>query len=121
MNLYDYVDLYGAIKEYECSKITTILLQSLYYLHQLGIVHRDIKADNVMLQLEENSPIIKSVFIIDFGLACYIQDLQSIEKQKELCGTINYIAPEIIFNNETYDQRCDLYSLGIVMYYMLVG
>lgn len=69
-----------------------------------------------MLELEYNSSTIKNVFMIDFGLACYIQDLDTKEKQIEICGTLNYIAPEIISNNEKYDQRCDLYSSGIVMF-----
>ncbi len=83
-------------------------LRALEYLHSYNIYHFDIKATNVLV-LEGGEPKVK---IIDFGLA-------GMGPQGKLIGTPSYMPPEII-SRELADGRADLYSLGVLMYYVLV-
>jgi calcium-dependent protein kinase len=81
-----------------------LLLHSVKCLHEAGIIHRDLKLDNIMINQTE-------VRIIDFGLSKVIQDKQ---KLTTLVGTPHYIAPEIFQN--CYDEKCDVWSLGVIAY-----
>lgn len=82
------------------------VLLGVYYLHSHGIMHRDIKPSNIMIT---DDGIVK---IIDFGFSTFnkIDNLQ--------CGTSFYIAPEI-WENRLYDNRVDVWSLGVLLYYIL--
>ncbi|MBL2533696.1 serine/threonine protein kinase, partial [Klebsiella pneumoniae] len=86
-------------------------LQTLSYIHSMGIVHRDIKPENIMM-LDDNSFQFK---IIDFGLAC---DAGYGLSQK--CGSPGCVAPEIL-RGEVYGSKVDLFSAGILMYIILTG
>ena len=75
-------------------------------------MHRDLKLSNILLT-EKNE-----VKIIDFGLAVQLSDLT--EERETLCGTPNYISPEVILNRP-YGLQADLWSLGCIMYAMMTG
>ncbi|CAK68984.1 unnamed protein product (macronuclear) [Paramecium tetraurelia] len=90
------------------------LLIGLNHLHNIGIMHRDIKLDNIML-LRKNDP--NSIRIMDFGYSTLIND-EMFSYQR--CGTPGYIAPEIL-NMGQYNQLCDIYSLGCVFHALLTG
>lgn len=79
------------------------ILKALKHIHSLGLMHRDIKMDNIMLE-DITDP--KSVKIIDFGFAGITN-----ECLKQKCGTTGYFAPEIL-NGEDYNELCDIYSLA---------
>ncbi|KAI6652360.1 protein kinase C [Oopsacas minuta] len=85
----------------------------LFYLHNKGVIHRDLKLENIMLTLEGH------VKIIDFGLS-----REGIFKGKHFtrtfCGTPTYMAPEIM-NRGFYDSAVDLWSLGIITFELLTG
>ena len=87
------------------------------YIHSKGIIHRDLKLENIILKGPNSY---KDLRIIDFGLS-YIKG----EKKMlfEICGTPGYIAPEIINlkKKRMYDEKCDIYSLGIILYMLLTG
>ena len=93
-------------------------------MHELGIVHRDLKLDNVMIQVEDHNqddPAALTKFevrIIDFGLSTQFnpspEDKGEQRKLKNLVGTPNYIAPEIL--RYSYDEKCDIWSLGVIAY-----
>ncbi|RDB31423.1 Serine/threonine-protein kinase PknA [Candidatus Similichlamydia laticola] len=96
------------------------------YVHQTGILHRDIKAENIMLSSSGQ------VVIIDWGLACPIQKgdktsgayADALLENSVTClgkcpGTLNYIAPERLFQQAT--ERSDIYSLGVLFYFILTG
>lgn len=76
-------------------------------------MHRDIKLDNIMFQEPNN---IKSLKLIDFGLSSFVKD----DNSKIRCGTPGYIAPEIFLKN-TYNELCDIYSLGAVVHILATG
>ena len=88
------------------------IIKGLQYIHKKKIVHRDIKLDNVLIDLTN------TVKICDFGV-CRI--LQPGDIMYEHCGTPAYIAPEI-FKDEGYEGfSCDIWSAGVTLYYMLAG
>jgi serine/threonine protein kinase len=94
-------------------KIFRQILKGLEYIHTLGLIHRDIKMDNIMV----NKSSFETFIIIDFGLAVFYN---SVNLMEDRCGTIGYIAPEVL-NNEQYDQRCDIFSLAQVFHILLTG
>jgi serine/threonine protein kinase len=87
------------------------LLETVCYLHQQNVMHRDLKPDNILLAYENYRFNIK---IIDFGF--------SIKQKTDTrgLGTVGYIAPEIYLNKK-YDQKVDMWSAGSILYQMLTG
>ena len=80
-------------------------------LHSRGIIHRDIKLENLMLDANGY------IKIIDFGLAKHLEDN---ETANTMCGTLEYFAPEIVKHGD-YDKGVDWWAVGIMIYEMLFG
>lgn len=138
------IDLYDLIidkkQPVEVDQYVFVLLDALHFIHTNGIVHRDIKAENVLLRdmsglNKENVDPEKgqlvnchSIVIADFGLATKINDKASMT---EFVGTLSYIAPEVLLCNpkklETnttptpYDCKIDVWSLGVLAYFIAFG
>ena len=102
----------GKISENSSKIIFKQLIKGLQYIHNKKIVHRDIKLDNILIDLTN------TVKICDFGVS---RILQKGDIMYEHCGTPAYIAPEI-FRDEGYEGfSCDIWSAGVTLYYMLAG
>ena len=90
-------------------------------LHSRGIAHRDLKPENLLLSNPDDPASIK---IADFGFAKIMSKLPRNKDGKQLmmtsCGTPEYVAPEVLMNIG-YDCRCDIWSMGIILYIMLCG
>lgn len=112
-DLYDYLQKRNfSIGEERVRQISLQLVLGLKYLHGLGIMHRDIKLENIMMSDDSDTAVPK---IIDFGLAKFIGPSQ---KTAEPFGTVGYCAPEIL-QNQKYSIGCDIWSLGCLIYAML--
>lgn len=88
-------------------------MSAINYCHKRNIVHRDLKPENLLMNRDTADP---KITIIDFGTS----DLFDPEKKMDQkYGTPYYIAPEVLRNN--YDEKCDLWSIGVILYILLCG
>ncbi|CAH6722089.1 calcium/calmodulin-dependent protein kinase I [[Candida] jaroonii] len=99
------------LKEFETANITSQILDTLCYLKENNIVHRDLKAENVLFQNNHSSEIL----IADFGLSKILNG----DKLTGKCGTLSYMAPEMF--SQSYDYQIDIWALGVLVYFMLCG
>jgi serine/threonine protein kinase len=105
----------NSFSEAEAKSIMRTLLQTVSSFHQLGIIHRDIKLENILMKEEGGKFIPK---MIDFGLSIHKADLPHIEEGKKYAGTPNFVPPEI-FCHQQYDETIDVFSLGVILHFML--
>ena len=110
------------------------MIKAIYYCHSIGICHRDQKPENFLFQTQSDDSTLK---LIDFGLSINFflnptdkeEVFESTDKEmpkekvktelKQLAGTAFYMAPEVIAHN--YNEKCDLWSAGVIMYIQLSG
>ncbi|XP_034086100.1 serine/threonine-protein kinase PLK1 [Gymnodraco acuticeps] len=101
-----------AVTEPEARYYMTQLLKGVHYLHNNRVIHRDLKLGNIFLNDD------MELKIGDFGLATKIEF--DGERKKTLCGTPNYIAPEVLCK-KGHSYEVDIWSLGCILYTLLVG
>ncbi|PCJ62994.1 MAG: hypothetical protein COA79_02435 [Planctomycetota bacterium] len=117
MELVEGVTLEKKSKELDYDKIAKIFYQlcdALAYAHDKGVVHRDLKPQNILITAELNPK------IVDFGLAEDLDESNS-NQMKSVKGTPVFTAPEIMSGETAYTNCVDIYSLGICLYFSLTG
>jgi len=113
-SLEDYIEKDGPLPMEEISRILLELAAALDYAHERGVLHRDVKPENVLMDYNKNT------FLSDFGLARMLERSVNLTGNF-LAGTPAYMSPEQCFGNEDIDGRADQYALAIVLFQMVTG
>jgi eukaryotic-like serine/threonine-protein kinase len=123
LDLQRLVELHGPVPAVRVVFILDQILASLGEAHRRGILHRDVKPSNIFLT--ERGGELDFVKVLDFGLAQELNPrvhmLESAVARESIVGTPLYMAPEVFYGRQPVDGRSDLYSLGAVAYFLLVG
>ncbi|XP_028407710.1 serine/threonine-protein kinase 33-like [Dendronephthya gigantea] len=115
--LCDLLRVRKTLSENEALTVIRQLADAIAYLHDLDIVHRDLKLENILLCKPINDEPI-NIKISDFGLS-YIKGSGEAMMQS-VCGTPMYMAPEVIDEHE-YSRQCDIWSIGVILFTLLTG
>ena len=113
ITLTEYIEREGVIKWKDAVHFTLQILRALQHAHDKGIVHRDVKPQNVML-LQDGT-----IKVMDFGIARFARENGRTLSDKTI-GSVHYISPEQA-RGEHIDERSDVYSVGVMLYEMLTG
>lgn len=108
----------ACLPEEEIAEVVKQIIEATIYLHEHNIVHRDLKPENFLFA-NLSSNFIK---IIDFGLSTYISEIDEMNPEEiSFVGTPYYIAPEVINKNCNDLRQCDVWSIGIILFFFAVG
>ncbi|RWS17163.1 ribosomal protein S6 kinase 2 beta-like isoform X1 [Dinothrombium tinctorium] len=114
--LFDHILSKKNLSEREASEILGVIASTIKYLHENGVVHRDLKPSNIMYSDSSDDP--NSLKICDFGFAKQMRAGNGLLMTP--CYTANFVAPEVL-KRQGYDEACDIWSLGVLLYTMLAG
>lgn len=119
MNCLCYVkDNFCNLSEKERKRIFYLIAVSVDHCHKNNVMHRDLKLDNVLVTIEgRDRKGIRELKLADFGMACSINNIQ----YEQVCGTLGYMAPEILTGKHKYNQQVDIWSLGVILYNLITG
>lgn len=113
----------GALSDYlkrgpldieKTAEIFTQVARGLAYAHRRGVIHRDLKPSNIMFDDTGNA------YLTDFGLAKLVESSVDLTREGHIVGTPAYMSPEQL-RGEAVDPRSDIYSMGVILYHMLIG
>jgi calcium/calmodulin-dependent protein kinase I len=113
--LYDLLSARNILTEHETKKVMRQLLIAVDFMHSKSIIHRDLKPDNILINSKQGGSF--DIKISDFGLSATFHEKGFLVKR---CGTPNYIAPEV-FKDQGYTFKADIFSLGSIMFNLVVG
>ena len=118
LTLHSFIKRYGFFKRDKVRGLLKELLEGVLYLHEKGIMHRDLKLDNIMLRKGDLNEGKLLPQIIDFGLADYVTAQPYLYLK---CGTPGFTAPEILAIDsadtaQLYNEKCDIFSIGVIAY-----
>eukprot|EP00929_Paragymnodinium_shiwhaense_P058566 TRINITY_DN2932_c0_g1_i1.p1 TRINITY_DN2932_c0_g1~~TRINITY_DN2932_c0_g1_i1.p1 ORF type:complete len:502 (+),score=153.25 TRINITY_DN2932_c0_g1_i1:86-1591(+) len=113
--LFDRIISAGRFSEVKAATIMQQIVRAIYYMHENHICHRDLKPENFLFATKDSieKGILKT---IDFGLSCKFEEGQVLTTK---AGTPYYVAPQVLCGK--YDQRCDMWSCGVIMHVILCG
>jgi len=122
VNLRDYLDKRGGLGVEAAIEITVQILSGLDVAHAMGLVHRDVKPENVFLVRGSDGRV--TVKLLDFGLcrsAADTFDGKTLTAEGSFVGTPGYLAPEQIAGERVIDARVDIFTAGLVLFELLTG
>jgi calcium-dependent protein kinase len=94
------------------------LLSAVAYCHKHHVVHRDLKPENILFTADSLKSAIK---LVDFGISKDEFECTSKMRMYERSGTLPYMAPEMLSSDHGYDEKCDVWSCGVIMYFIITG
>lgn len=113
--LFDRIIAKGSFTERDATRVLTMVLDGVKYLHGLGITHRDLKPENLLYYHPGHE---SKIMITDFGLSAMLKGPDNF--MRTACGTPEYIAPEILAR-KPYTCEVDLWAIGVITYILLSG
>ena len=119
--LFDKILEEKTFSEHESRECIRGIITGLAYMHKKRIAHRDLKPENLLLQTPENGHAVdlaSQIKLADFGFA---KKVSTENGCRTLCGTPGYLAPEILERFPSYDVKCDLWSVGVILFLLLGG
>lgn len=114
-NLSDYVEEKGRLPELEAIRLVGQVAQGLHRAHKMGLVHRDVKPDNILITADGQAK------LTDLGLVKEAETDLNLTRTGRGLGTPHFMAPEQFKNAKLADSRCDIYSLGATLYAAITG
>ena len=122
LDFFDYININGPLSEEKAKLMFKPIFEAIQFLHSNGVVHRDIKLENIILT---NNNKLK---LIDFGFACNVEIVKNIFDSKGnvkntenlFCGSNNYFPPEIM-KRQCYNEKVDVWELGITLFCAVCG
>ena len=119
MNARQYVnDHFRSMTSRDVKKIFHQAMQAVQFCHESGVIHRDIKLDNILLSVDTKGKIF-DVKLGDFGKA--IRFSSNEYEMHGMCGTIGYMAPEMLRPKSKYGKAVDLWCMGVCLYALVAG
>jgi len=124
-DLLEHISKNGRLTETQAKPIFKQLLEAVKFCHDHGVVHRDLKAENIIINhggtslLESEAQNLLLVKLIDFGLSDY--EPKNGELMDTFCGSPHYLAPEMLLRQKYNGPKIDFYALGVLLYTMLNG
>lgn len=113
-----FVQRHGRLAPQYTAKILAQLCRALSKAHAQGIIHRDIKPDNVFLIDAEHEAFVK---VLDFGIAKNLRDEMNVTSTGTMMGTPHYMSPEQMLSSKHVDLRADLWATAVLAYHALTG
>ncbi|WP_280200967.1 serine/threonine-protein kinase [Nocardia cyriacigeorgica] len=107
----------GPIRPADAVRITEETAKALDHAHRSGVLHRDVKPANILLEWGPQ----RQVYLTDFGIAKALDHADGLTRTGELYASLHYAAPEQFELRADIDHRADVYALGCTLYYMLTG
>ncbi|CAD8109993.1 unnamed protein product [Paramecium primaurelia] len=116
--LFDQIVTHGQLSEKDAQQVFIQIMRAISYCHSKGIAHRDLKPENFIYYDDKPGSLLK---VIDFGLSRVFRQSGQQEKQmmKSRTGSVYYISPEVL--DGQYDELCDVWSAGVILYILLTG
>ena len=108
------LEIRGKFSFLEACDIMSQLSAAVFYAHQHGVIHRDIKPDNIYLTKDG------TIKLGDFGIAVFLNS-SHVTKQDKIIGTVHYLAPELLNSDGQPTERSDIYSMGITFFELITA